>query len=179
MRSTLLVAAGLACASPALAEDAGYAREGVREIGGHTGMMLAPGFRNVSFSPLLGWFVRDDLELSGILGVANTKAGASSTTVWSALVEPSFHKPLGGAAFGFFGIGAGAAYVGDLGAGLAVTARIGAKVRVGRRGVLTPSLSYEYTTHDAETVGDDEMDDITLVAVSSALRINIGYTAMW
>ena len=45
---------------------------------------------------------------------------------------------------------------------------------VGRSGVLTPSLSYQYTSHDAMT-----MDNVTLVAVSSSTRFNVGYTAMW
>lgn len=157
----------------------GYGRAGVLELGGYAGMMLAPGFRNVNFSPMLGWFVSDNLELSGILGVSNIKAGDESSTVWSALVEPSYHVPFSRTTFGFLGMGVGVAYVSALGAGLAVAPRIGANVLVGRSGVLTPSLSYEYTTHNVDTVAEDDMKNITLVAVSSSLRINIGYTAMW
>jgi hypothetical protein len=157
----------------------GYGRAGVLELGGYAGMMIAPGFRNVNISPMFGWFVSDNLELSAIVGVSNIKAGDESSTVWSALLEPSYHVPFNRTTFGFLGMGIGAAYVSDLGAGLAVAPRIGANVMVGRSGVLTPSLSYEYTTHNVETVSDDDMKNITLVAVSSALRINIGYTAMW
>jgi hypothetical protein len=157
----------------------GYGRRGVLELGGYAGMMIAPGFRNVNVSPMFGWFVADNIELSTIVGVSNIKAGDQSSTVWSALVEPSYHVPFNRTTFGFLGVGIGAAYVSDLGAGLAVAPRIGANVLVGRSGVLTPSLSYEYTTHNVDTVAEDEMKNITLVAVSSALRINIGYTAMW
>jgi hypothetical protein len=161
----------------AVTEDVGYARRGVFEVGAHAGMMLAPGFRNVNISPMLGWFVSDNIELSAIAGVSNIKAGDQSTTVWSALIEPSYHMPLGRTTFGFFGAGVGAAYVSGLGPGVAVTPRIGAKVLVGRSGVLTPSLSYEYTSHNGGT--EEEMENITRAAVSSAIRINIGYTAMW
>ena len=156
-----------------------YGRAGVLELGGSAGMVLAPGFRNVNFSPMVGWFVADNLELSGILGVSNIKAGGDSATVWSALVEPSYHVPFNRSVFGFLGMGIGAAYVSELGAGLAVAPRIGANVLVGRSGVLTPSLSYEYTTHNVDQIDEDMGKNVTLVAVSSALRINIGYTAMW
>jgi len=159
--------------------DVGYGRAGVLELGGYAGMMIAPGFRNVNVSPMLGWFVSDNIELSAILGLSNIKAGDESSTVWSALVEPSYHVPFNRTTFGFVGMGIGAAYVSGLGTGLAVAPRIGANVMVGRSGVLTPSLSYEYTTHNVETVSEDDMKNITLVAVSSSLRINIGYTAMW
>jgi hypothetical protein len=179
------VAAPAVDVSPTIVEQAGvggvtaYGRKGVLELGGYAGMMIAPGFRNVNLSPTFGWFVADNIELSAIGGVSNIKAGDQSSTVWSALLEPSYHVPFNRTTFGFLGMGVGAAYVSGLGAGLAVAPRIGANVLVGRSGVLTPSLSYEYTTHNVETVDEDEMKNITLVAVSSALRINIGYTAMW
>lgn len=157
----------------------GYGRAGVLELGGSAGLMMASGFRNVNVSPTIGWFVADNLELSGILGVSNIKAGDDSATVWSALVEPSYNIPFNRTTFGFLGMGVGAAYVSEIGTGLAVAPRIGAKFLVGRSGILTPSLSYEYTTHNVESVSDGDMQDVTLVAVSSALRINVGYTAMW
>jgi hypothetical protein len=157
----------------------GYGRAGVLELGGSAGLMIAPDFRNVNVSPSIGWFVADNLELSAILGVSHIKAGDESATVWSALVEPSYHLPFNRTTFGFLGLGVGAAYVSELGAGLAVAPRIGANFLVGRSGVLTPSLSYEYTTHNVDSVSTGDMKDVTLVSVSSALRINVGYTAMW
>lgn len=157
----------------------GYGRAGVLELGGSAGLMIASGFRNVNFAPMIGWFVADNLELSAIMGVTNIKAGSESATVFSALVEPSYHVPWNRSMFGFVGMGLGAAYVSELGGGLAVAPRIGAKFLVGRSGVLSPSLSYEYTTHNVDTVDEEMGKDVALVAVSSALRINIGYTAMW
>ena len=157
----------------------GYGRAGVLELGGSAGLMIAPDFRNINVAPSIGWFVADNLELSAILSVSNIKAGDESATVVSGLIEPSYHIPFNRTTFGFLGMGIGAAYINDLGGGLAVAPRIGANFLVGRSGVLTPSLSYEYTTHNVESTPVGEMQDITVVAVSSALRVNIGYTAMW
>ncbi len=157
----------------------GYGRAGVLELGGSAGLMMAPDFRTVNVSPSIGWFIADNLELSAILGVSNIKAGDESATVWSAVAEPSYHFPFNRTTFAFAGIGIGAAYVNDLGTGLAVAPRIGANFLVGRSGVLTPSLSYEYTTHDIQEVQTSDMQSVQVLSVSSALRINIGYTAMW
>jgi hypothetical protein len=77
--------------------------------------------------------------------------------------------------FGFLGVGAGAAHVSGLGTGFAVAPRIGANLMIGRSGVLTPSLSYQYTTISTE-MGDA---DVTVVALTSAVMFNVGYTAMW
>jgi hypothetical protein len=159
--------------------DTAYGRAGVLELGGNAGLMMSPNFRVMNFSPLLGWFVSDSLELSAIAGVTHIKAGDSSSTVWETLVEPSYHVPFNRTTFGFIGMGVGAAYVSQLGAGLAVSPRIGLNVLVGRSGVLTPSLSYEYTTHNVQMLDSEQAKNITLVAVSTALRLNIGYTAMW
>jgi hypothetical protein len=158
----------------------GYARAGVLELGGSAGLTMAQDIRAINFSPSIGWFLVDNFELSGILDVANLKAGESSATIWSALVEPSFHLPFNRSMFGFIGMGVGASYVSELGTGMAVAPRIGMDFLVGRSGILRPSLSYQYTTHDAMASSDDEGNtNVTLVAISSALRFNIGYSTMW
>jgi len=158
----------------------GYGRAGVLELGGAAGLTLAQDIRAVNFSPSIGWFLVDNFELSGILDVTNLKAGNESATLWSALAEPSFHLPFNRSMFGFVGMGVGAAYVSQLGTGLAVAPRIGMDFMVGRSGILRPSLAYEYTTHDATgQVDANGNTDVTLVAISSALRFNIGYSTMW
>jgi hypothetical protein len=158
----------------------GYGRAGVLELGGSAGLTLAGDIRALNFSPSVGWFLIDNFELSAILDVTNLKAGSESATLWSAMLEPSFHLPFNRSMFGFVGMGIGAAYQRDLGAGMAVAPRIGMDFLVGRSGVLRPSLSYEYTTHDSmASVGPDGTTSVTLVAISSALRFNVGYTAMW
>ena len=159
----------------------GYARSGVLELGGAAGLTLAQDIRAVNFSPSIGWFLIDNFELSAILDVTNLKAGpGTNATLWSAMVEPSFHLPFNRSMFGFVGMGIGAAYVTQLGAGLAVAPRIGMDLMIGRSGILRPSLAYEYTTHDAmAATGPDGTTEVTLVAISSALRFNLGYSSMW
>lgn len=154
--------------------EVGYGRAGVLELGGSAGLMLSADFRNVTVSPSIGWFVANNLELSAILSVSNIKAADESATMWSAVVEPSYHLPFNRTTFGFLGMGVGAAYEQRLGAGLAVAPRIGANFLVGRSGILTPSLQYQYITHNSMTD-----DNITVVALTSALHFNVGYTAMW
>ena len=60
------------------------------------------------------------------------------------------------------------------GAGFAMAPRLGGNFLIGRSGILTPSLSYQYTTHDSADTGNG-----VLLQVSSAVRANIGYTIMW
>jgi hypothetical protein len=62
-----------------------------------------------------------------------------------------------------------------------VAPRIGMDFLVGRSGILRPSLSYQYTTHESMASGEpsEGTGSVTLVAVSSALRFNIGYSTMW
>jgi hypothetical protein len=158
----------------------GYARAGVLELGGAAGLTIAQDLRAVNFSPSIGWFLVDNFELSLILDVTNLKAGTQSATLFSALAEPSFHLPFNRGMFGFVGMGIGAAYTSEVGGGMAVAPRIGMDFLVGRSGVLRPSLSYEYTTHDSMATLDGEGNaNVTVVAISSALRFNVGYSTMW
>lgn len=156
--------------------EVGYGRAGVLELGGSAGFAFASDYRSMNFSPTVGWFVADNLELSAILSVANIKTGDQSSTLWSALLEPSYHVPFNRSVFGFLGLGAGAAYVSGLGTGFAIAPRVGANFMIGRSGVLTPSLSYQYTTIESDMMG---ASDITVVALTSSVRFNVGYTAMW
>ena len=154
----------------------GYGRAGVLELGGSAGFAFASDYRNINFSPTVGWFLADNFEISAILSISNIKTGDVSSTLWSALLEPSYHIPFNRTMFGFVGLGVGASHVSGLGTGFAVAPRVGANFMVGRSGVLTPSLSYEYTTISTDMEGEE---DVTVVALTSALRLNIGYTAMW
>jgi hypothetical protein len=155
----------------------GYGRAGVLELGGSAGFAFASDYRSITVAPTIGWFLADNFEISAIVSISNIKVEDSSSTLWSALLEPSYHIPFNRTMFGFIGLGAGAAHVSGLGTGFAIAPRVGANFMVGRSGVLTPSLSYEYTTIDSGM--DDPNSDITTVALTSTVRFNIGYTAMW
>jgi len=155
----------------------GYGRAGVLELGGSAGFAFASEYRNVTLSPTIGWFIADNFEMSAILAISNIKAGDASATLWSALLEPSYHLPFNRSVFGFLGLGIGASHVTGIGTGFAIAPRLGANLMVGRSGVLTPSLSYEYTTIGSDMV--DPNSNITVVALTSAVRFNVGYTVMW
>ena len=154
----------------------GYGRAGVLELGGSAGFTFASDYRNLNLAPSVGWFVADNLELSAILSISNIKTGDNSSTLWSALIEPSYHVPFNRSVFGFLGMGMGASYISGLGTGFAIAPRAGANFMIGRSGVLTPSLSYQYTTIDTGMSGTQ---DVTVVALTSAVAFNLGYTAMW
>lgn len=153
----------------------GYGRAGVLELGGSAGFAYASDYRSMNLSPTVGWFVADNLEVSAILSIANIKTGDNSSTLWSALLEPSYHVPINRSVFGFVGVGAGGSHVTGLGSGFAMAPRVGMNLMVGRSSVLTPSLAYQYTTINSE-MGPA---DVTVVGITSAVRFNVGYTAMW
>lgn len=155
----------------------GYGRAGVLELGGSAGFAFASEYRSLSFAPTIGWFLADNFEISAIVSVANIKQGdAASSTLWSALLEPSYHIPFNRSVFGFLGLGIGASHISGLGTGFAVAPRLGANLMVGRSGVLTPSISYQYTTINSDMTGTN---GVTVVALTSAVQFNLGYTAMW
>ena len=154
--------------------NVGYGRAGVLELGGSAGFTAGSGLTQINVAPSIGWFVADNLQLTGVLDLAYAETGDTDGTIVTALVEPSYHLPFNRTTFGFLGVGVGAAYVEGPGMGLAFAPRIGGNFLIGRSGVLTPSISWQYNTHDTE---DTEMG--TLLVVSSAVRANVGYTVMW
>ncbi len=157
----------------------GYGRAGVLELGGSAGFTFASDYTQVQLAPTIGWFLADNFEMSAILAVNYIKAGDSSSTFWTALLEPSYHVPFNRSTFGFIGLGTGASHVSGLGTGFAVAPRLGANIMVGRSGVLTPSLAYQYTTLSTDVEVAPGETDVTVVALTGAVRFNVGYTVMW
>lgn len=159
-----------------------YGRAGVLELGGSAGFTATSDFMAFSFQPSIGWFFTDNVQVSAIMGVQYVSTEGEGgregreETIVSLLAEPSYHLPFNRDVFGFLGLGLGAAYADGPGLGFAFAPRVGANILVGRSGILTPSLSYQYTTHDAIP----QMEEGTeYVAVSTALMMNVGYTVMW
>jgi hypothetical protein len=152
----------------------GYGRAGVLELGGFAGMTAASGFLATNINPTLGWFFADNMQISAILGLAHVRTDDDSATMVSVLAEPSYHVPFNRSVFGFLGLGIGTAYQQEQGLGFALAPRIGANIMVGRSGVLSPSLSYQYNSHETT-----EMEGNNYVVMSTALAANIGYTVMW
>jgi hypothetical protein len=155
-------------------DESPFAKAGVSELGASAGLMMSSKFRNVMIAPSFGYFVAEAIELSGIISVSNVKAMDQSSTTYTLLGEASYHVPINRYAFGFLGMGAGAAYESSLGTNLAIAPRLGAKLMIGDSGMITPSLQYMYISHSAmlETA-------TTTVAMTSAVTVNIGYSAFW
>jgi hypothetical protein len=151
-----------------------YGRPGVMELGGSFGFNAASDYRSLSLTPTLGWFFVNNVEVSGLISVNNIKAGGESTTLLSALIEPSLHLPLTDAVFVFGGVGFGLQHADGPGTGFAVAPRLGMNLMVGRSGVFTPAFNFNYSTTDAVQTSQG-----TLLAVSMSYGLNAGYTVMW
>jgi hypothetical protein len=155
----------------------GYGRAGVLEIGGSAGFTFASDYRSITVAPSIGWFLADNFELSAIISMSNIKSGdADSATLASAVLEPSYHIPVNRTLFGFLGLGLGGSHVTGLGSGFAVAPRVGGNLMIGRSAVLTPSISYQYTTIGSDMEG---ASGNTVVVLTSAVAFNLGLTAMW
>jgi hypothetical protein len=154
-----------------------YARAGVLELGGSAGFSAASNYTRFELEPSLGYFIVDNVQLSLLPSVqyfnVDSPSGSGKATTWKVLAEPSFHLPINPNLFGFLGVGAGVNYVSEQ-AGFALQPRIGAKIMVGRSGILTPSFNVAYSTVDAVRT-----DIGTVLAIQTQYSLNIGYTVMW
>jgi hypothetical protein len=152
----------------------GYGRAGVLELGGSAGFTAGGDLTQINVAPSIGWFVADNLEITGILDLAYADTDMGDATLLTLLAEPSYHLPFNRTTFGFFGLGVGMSYVSGPGMAFAMAPRLGGNFLIGRSGVLTPSLSWQYNTHDSM-----DTEQGILLQVSSAIRANIGYTVMF
>lgn len=164
---------------PEIAEYAGgparpYGSAGVLELGGWASLSTAEDFTLINFNPQVGWFLFDNVKLSGIIGLRAVRQGDERDTFFSALVEPSFHLPITDYMMGFFGAGVGPSWSRDESLGLAVQPRLGANFLVGRSGIFTPALFALYSTSGVvrEINGG-------LLGVDLLWGISAGYTVMW
>jgi hypothetical protein len=151
--------------------------KGMREMGISGGLMMSGKFRQLSIAPQIGWFFSDNMSLSAVVSLTNVEANEKSATTYAVIAEPAYHVAIGGTggtAFGFLGMGIGAAYIDTIGLGLAVVPRLGVKIRIGEQGFLVPSLQYSYITRDQMTENDIDTSSLT-----SAMMLNLGYTRMW
>lgn len=151
-----------------------YATEGVVELGGSAGFTAAGDLMALDINPSIGWFISDNFELSGILGMTYAEVNGNDASAVSALVEPSYHLPFTDEVFGFAGLGAGVQYAQGAGTGLAVKPRLGMNLLVGRSGIFTPSINVGYSTVDANSGANG-----TVLTVEPSVGFNAGYTVMW
>lgn len=180
------VAAPLVENGPGVTKQAGvggtqaYGRVGVLELGGSGGLTIANSFNRFEVAPSVGLFIADNLQLS-LIGVysrfsVDGKNGlkGTSATEFKLLIEPSYHLPFSETLFGFFGLGAGVAYLSNQSTGFALQPRMGLNLLIGRSGILTPSLNVAYSTVDAVNTPNG-----TVLGVQTSYGVNIGYTIMY
>lgn len=155
-----------------------YGEAGVLELGGSAGFSINNSFRNATFSPTIGWFLADNFQVSALLNTqyVGTNLDGNTTNGFSvaALLEPSYHFPFTNTIYAFAGLGAGLAYIKDIGAGFALQPRLGMNFLIGRSGILTPALNVGYSTVDAATANGR-----TLLTVEPSFGMQLGYTIMW
>lgn len=179
------VAAPMAENGPGVTQQAGvggtqaYGRVGVLELGGSAGFQLSESASRFELAPFIGLFIADNLQISVITGVSrnsieNPVTGKDSVnSEFKLLLEPSYHLPFSQTLFGFFGLGAGVAYL-QKETGFAMQPRMGLNILIGRSGILTPSLNVAYSTVDAVSTPNG-----TVLGVQTSYGLNVGYTVMW
>ncbi len=174
------VVSGDAIVVPSAAPIAGYGHEGTFEAGASAGLAIGQGSQGFSVTPSIGKFIGDNFAMTAMMDVTTLFAGGASATSVAALIEPSLHVPFKPTMSGFIGMGIGASYVSPLGTAIAVAPHLGMNILIGKSGILRPSLTYMYTTHDPmAAAGKDGTTNVTYVAIASAVRFNIGYLKAW
>jgi hypothetical protein len=151
-----------------------FAEAGVLEFGGAGSFDTNADGTLISLRPSVGWFLLDNLQLSGIVEMrwANPADGDAVTSV-GVFAEPSYHIPVTDRVLAFGGGGVGMAYNSeDL--GFALRPRIGVDVLVGRSGIFRPSLDLTWSTADVVTRQGE-----TLVGVRSSYGVSFGYHVMF
>jgi len=172
-----ITAAGGVVSQAGIGGSTAYGRPGVVELGGSIGLTLAGELTQFNISPSVGWFFTDNLQLSGIVGfnyssttTANVSSSASSLNV---LVEPSYHLPITRSLFAFLGVGVGLGYADGPGAGFALAPRLGMNIMVGRSGILSPALTFVYSTSEVLRTPQG-----TFIGGNTSFGLNVGYTVM-
>ncbi|MES2641963.1 MAG: hypothetical protein V4850_20910 [Myxococcota bacterium] len=140
-------------------DDGVYSDEGSVEVGGSLAVSWTKDLFAVHLGPSVGWFVRDNVEVSVLTRLSHLRpAAAVATTSGSVVLEPSFHLPLSEArqVFLFGGLGVGVGYDGDH-ADLEVIPRVGMNLEIGRSGVLTPAARVPIQIGRHAGPADDEV----------------------
>jgi hypothetical protein len=158
-----------------IGSDTAFSAAGVVEIGGSFGLTSASEFTEANFSPMIGYFFADNVQISA-LGLVNyvKYEEEKEKTIGSLLLEPSFHMPFTSSTFGFFGVGVGALFEQGEKTGFAVAPRIGYKNLVGRSGMLTVSFQPIFGLNESEV----QTAQGTVLTVKQANNIRVGYTVL-
>jgi hypothetical protein len=152
--------------------DLAYASKTVVEMGGVLALRHQSETTLFRFSPSIGYFIVDNIELTLFPEIIITRIGADdgaaaegAQTDWSigAVLEPSYHLPLSDRLFAFAGFGIGLNYAEDPGVDLLFRPRLGLDILVGRSGILKPAAFMDVGVNDGLSAGGFEA----------------GFTVMW
>lgn len=153
-----------------------YQRRGDYELGLGASAMLSPDVYSATISPVFGWVIANGVSLTTVASVTTVRSDDARATLFSAIVEPSYHAPLSKTAWSFVGMGIGTAWAKGLGMQVVVAPRIGVNLLVGKRGAVTPAVAYRFVTHGTIDAADD---DAATRALTRALQLELGYSFRW
>ena len=163
-----------------------YSERGTGEFGGSMSFSAASDGLSLSADPMVGYFLFDNLELSGIVGVRHLSVADEATSQLSFMVEPSLHVPINDGLFFVAGAGGGLALSdaltpGDgpgMRAGLALAPRTGLQVLIGRSGLLNIGARYAAVLSDADA-RLQATDSVAVIGFTNQFDIQAGYTVMF
>jgi hypothetical protein len=144
-----------------------FARKGVLELGGAAGLRGSDNSTTIALTPQFGWFVWDNIQLSVLFDLTHISVDqGDNTTAFATIFEPSYHYQLSKDFYVFGGLGVGALWESQFDWGAALIPRAGVEIPIGRSGILTPAVSWTFSS-------DDDMQ------LADGIRINIGYSVIW
>lgn len=164
-----------------IGSDFAYAESGVIEVGGSINYSNTKSRVSSGFTPSLGYFFNDNLQVSALTNFTYTHlkdknaTGDTTTRSGSIVLEPSVHMPVSRTQFVFGGLGLGSYFAKGQDTGTAVAPRVGYKTLVGRSGLLTVALQGVYALNKKE----NEDVDGTVITVENGVNIDIGYSVLF
>jgi hypothetical protein len=163
-----------------------YSERGVGEFGGSASFALSNDVLAISADPMVGYFLWDNLQLSGLVGLRHLSVDGQNSDRFSLMAEPSVHIPISNddGLFWVGGLGVGAALGNDVDddpgveVGFAMAPRTGVQILLGRSGLLNLGARYSMIFTDAEArVG--ALEGTTVLAFANTFDVQAGYTVMF
>jgi hypothetical protein len=158
-----------------------YAESGVVEVGGSINFSDTKSRVSSGFTPSVGYFFNDNLQISALTNFTYTRlkdkeaTGDTTSRSGSIVLEPSVHMPVSRTQFVFGGLGLGLYFAKGQDTGTAIAPRVGYKTLVGRSGMLTAALQGVYALNKE----DNENIDGTVITVENGANIDIGYSVLF
>jgi hypothetical protein len=151
-----------------------YSERGVGEFGGSASFALSNDVLAISADPMIGYFLWDNLQLSGLVGLRHLSVDGQNSDRFSLMAEPSLHIPITNddGLFWMGGLGVGAALGND------VDDDPGVQLLLGRSGLLNLGARYSMVFTDAEA-RVDALEGTTVLAFANTFDIQAGYTVMF